>query len=161
MQYNNLIMLALVVGLLLWVMFQQITTRRYSLGKLWIIPLALGIYTYVNFNPDLLNDPADMGLIIGALLIGGLAGLARGALNKVQLDRTSGQLVVYGSVLGLLYWLAFVAGEVALRFTINQGNFTSASPLGTVLPLALVTGFFAGWRAVWFMKYLQLNQMPY
>ena len=156
MTTNNLIMLVVAVTLLGWIIVQQVTTIRVSLRRMWFIPLALGIYTFTQLKPDSLNDDTTVLALGAALVVGSLVGIVRGSFNRVEFDGQRGQLVVRGSVLGLAIWLAFMAGEITLRVILNNGSLAGTSTLGTVVPLAMVTAMFAGWRFSWYMKYLQL-----
>lgn len=155
MDANSLIMGVLVFGFIAWIIIQQITTQRYTVRRLWTIPVILAVVTYVNLKPDVLNDQMDMLVIGVAGVIGCGLGLVRGMVNKVNVDYATGELIVRGSILGLAMWLVFIAGEICLRLALNGGSFSSGSAFNTVLPLALLTGIFSGWRFAWYLKYSQ------
>jgi hypothetical protein len=123
---------------------------------MWLIPIGLAALTYTNLKPDVLNNQWEMLALVVAFGVGGVFGLGRGSLNRVELDQATKQIIVRGSVIGLIVWLGFVLLEIGFRFLLSRLDATDAT-LVTVLPLASATGLFSGWRAMWCIKYLQLN----
>jgi hypothetical protein len=146
--------------MLIWLVIQQVTTQRLSLRRMWYFPIMIAGVTYINLKPDVLNNNVEVFGLLIAFVVGGLVGLGRGSLNQVEIDQMSGQIVVKGSLVGLLAWFGFLALEIIFRLIlINSGANANGSTFGTVLPLTVLTGFFTGWRAMWYLKYLQLSSL--
>jgi hypothetical protein len=142
------------VGIVGYMAYTQLAKVQYlNPAKLWRAPLLLAIWNVYNLK-DSLNDPTTVAFVVAALGVGAVIGVGRGLINRVAFDRISNQLVVFGSLAGMLVWLGGLVLSVGLRVVL------SGTPLGLVVSPALILGVFSGWRLVWQLKYNQLiNQL--
>ncbi|MBN9391648.1 MAG: hypothetical protein J0I20_26680 [Chloroflexi bacterium] len=130
--------------------YNQLAKVQYvNPAKLWRVPLLLAIWNVYNLK-DSINDPATVAVVLAALGMGTVIGVVRGLINRVSFDHKSDQLVVFGSLAGMLVWLGGLAISLGLRVFLN------GTPLGLVVSPALLLGIFSGWRLVWQLKYNQL-----
>lgn len=142
--------IVLIVAVAGYMAYSQLVKVQFvNPAKLWRVPLLLAIWNAYNLK-DSFIDPTTLFVVLAAFGGGAAIGLARGLINRVSFDHKTNQMVVYGSLAGMLVWLGGLAASVGLRVIL------SGSPLGLVVSPALLLGVFTGWRLVWQLKYNQL-----
>ncbi|WP_431278155.1 hypothetical protein [Leifsonia poae] len=135
----------LIVVLIGWVGFRQMTWRAVSIGRMWRFPAILGLVGIVmlvqTVKPTLLT-PLDLSVLAAELVISLGIGAWMGAIahfrplpEPLHLGRDRG-VAIYESrtgVLGLALWIAVIAVRVGIDVLAGMAGSHLAASTGVIL----------------------------
>lgn len=143
-----------------WLGIRQQQGRSLRPTSLCILPVLTLAATVNIINPSLLEDPFDVVVMSLALASGGVIGIIRGMLTRLQIDSATGRLVVQGSVTGFVLWLALIIARISLKYLMGDTNssFYSGADLLGAVSIVMLLGSISGQRFCWFYRYFQMTR---
>lgn len=159
MDIRSLITVVVLAAVISLVIKQQLKTQTVVSPRYWIAPVIIGVVSCSHLSTVMANSAGDLLALLAAISFGGIVGIIRGSIDKIELNTTKKRsLKVYGSTPGLVLWLAFLAISLGIRFLLS-GTGSDGVELSTIMPLFMTTGLLTGWRACWQYRYWQLSRV--
>jgi hypothetical protein len=153
---QTIVIIAVVVVVVLG---RQLFTRSVNPNTLWIVPLLYLIVGYTSLPGNFWSEGIIGPLVLVAGLVIGLGvGVVRGAIIHIHIDPDTHRLIVHGSVVSVLFYIAVLAARVLVRV------FTAGAPAPildafTIGLLAFTVGMIAATRLCLYLKYLQQSRI--
>ena len=130
---------------------RQVLPRRVALNRLWVTPLLIAVLGYWAVPNAVVLDRAHWPALGAVLLIGALAGVAMGLVNRVEFDPATGELYIPGSFLTLLAWMMLAVVKLGAEHLL-QGGAKGGADLATALALTTIEASVIARRLVWYLK---------
>lgn len=146
---NQLLLLIILIVIIL-----QLRERKVKSWRLIILPLFMLLITTLVVYNVLFSSVLNFSLITAGFILGVVIGIAIGSLMKVKIDEKDGSMVIKGSIIAVILWIAIIALKVYGQDLLEGAGLIDLNILTSIF-LMMTLGAIISRRIFLYRKYLQ------